>query len=109
MLSKFNIPFLLSNYILDKLEHFEALEEENSLEPLLSECVEILACLEEKDKFLFWFEKGISKKLLNSTKGNGTYWEEWFVKTVKNKVMTIGLALPVAWLGVHQELGDNRP
>lgn len=86
MLSKFSIPFLLSNFILEKLEKFEALEEEKTLEPLLNECVEILACLDDKDKFLFWFEKGISKKLLNSTKGNGTFWEEWFVKTVKSKV-----------------------
>ena len=77
---------MLSNFILEKLEHFEALEEDSSLEPLLNECVEILSCLEDKDKFLFWFERGISKKLLNSAKGNGTFWEEWFVKTVKNKV-----------------------
>jgi hypothetical protein len=87
MISKFSVPFLLSNFILGKLENFEVLEEENKLEPLLLECVEILACLDEKDKFLFWFEKGICKKLLNNNKGgNQAYWEEWFVKCIKNKV-----------------------
>jgi hypothetical protein len=86
IISKFSVPFLLSAYILEKLKNFEVLEEENKLEPILIECSEVLACLDDKDKFLFWFEKGISKSLLNGTKGNNTFWEEWFVKCLKNKV-----------------------
>jgi hypothetical protein len=87
MISKFSVPFLLSSYILEKLVNFEALEEENTLEPTLIECAEVLASLEDKDKFLFWFEKGISKSLLNGTRGNNTFWEDWFVKCLKNKVI----------------------
>lgn len=50
------------------------------------ECVEILASLEDKDKFLYWFEKGISKKMLNSNKASNAFWEEWFIKCIKSKL-----------------------
>jgi hypothetical protein len=93
MISKFSVPFLLSNFILDKLENFEVHEEENTLEPLLLECVEILACIDDKDKFLFWFEKGICKKLLNCMRGNNAFWEDWFVKCVRSKVSLSNLSL----------------
>lgn len=91
MLKKFSIPEMMANFTLSSLKNFEKIEggDEQKLEKFFEILVSLLGCLEEKDKFLHFFSKVFSKRLLNGDFGSGfsgLYWDSYFVRCVKSQV-----------------------
>lgn len=91
MLNKFSIPEMMATFALNSLKNFEKIEggDEKKLEEFFEILVSLLGCLEEKDKFLHFFSKKFSSRLLNGGFGSGfsgLYWDSYFIRTIKSQV-----------------------
>jgi len=98
MLQQFSIPFMLANYTLTCLKDIDKIHEgdEKKLEQHFENVVSLLGCLDAKDKYLHYFNKMLSKRLLNGDFGGGVsnlYWDSFFVRTVKSQVSIIFFSL----------------
>lgn len=91
MLQQFSIPFMLANFTLQCLKDVNKICEGNEakLEKHFENIVSLLGCLEAKDKYLHYFNKMLSKRLLNGDFGSsitGLYWDSYFSRCVKSQV-----------------------